>query len=177
MNDLEKSAILVSLVETLRKKGSWCGETHIQKATYFLQEMCDVNLEMDYILYKHGPYSFDLKEKIMEMRADQQLSFSPTPPYGTMYSSGPSGDSLKSEYEAVVNNYKNKIEFVANVFNNKHVTELEKLSTALYVTKEKTDNVENRALYMHELKPHIPQDSAHESIKEIDTLIQQYKSQ
>ena len=39
MDRLRKIVILTELASELRKEGSWCGETHIQKATYFLQQM------------------------------------------------------------------------------------------------------------------------------------------
>ena len=39
MNRLKRDAILLRLIERLRAQGSWCGETHVQKATFFLQEL------------------------------------------------------------------------------------------------------------------------------------------
>ena len=44
MNRLERATILVTLIEKLSMEGSWCGETHVQKATYFLQELMGVPL-------------------------------------------------------------------------------------------------------------------------------------
>ena len=40
MNKLKRYAIVISMVEKLNKKGSWCGETHIQKAIYFYNKAC-----------------------------------------------------------------------------------------------------------------------------------------
>jgi uncharacterized protein YwgA len=60
MDRLRRAAILTRLIEQLRNGGSWCGETHVQKATFFLQELLNVPLSLDFILYKHGPFSFDL---------------------------------------------------------------------------------------------------------------------
>ena len=37
MERLQKAAILTELADQLRREGSWCGHTHMQKATYFLQ--------------------------------------------------------------------------------------------------------------------------------------------
>ena len=61
MERLQRAAILTELMDRLRADGSWCGETHVQKATYFLQEVLGVQTGFEYILYKHGPYSFDLR--------------------------------------------------------------------------------------------------------------------
>lgn len=60
MERLNRAAVLLNLVETLRSKGSWASETHFQKAAYFLQELLRVPLEFEFILYKHGPFSFGL---------------------------------------------------------------------------------------------------------------------
>ena len=39
-----------------------------QKAVYFLQEIFDVPTGIEYILYKHGPYSFDLTADLTALR-------------------------------------------------------------------------------------------------------------
>ena len=62
MKKSQRDAVLLSLVGEMINKGSWCGETHIQKAAYFLQVLLEVPLEFDFILYKHGPFSFDLSD-------------------------------------------------------------------------------------------------------------------
>ena len=59
MDRLRRAAILTQLVGNLRREGSWCGETHVQKATFFLQELMEVPLGFNFVLNKHGPFSFD----------------------------------------------------------------------------------------------------------------------
>ena len=44
MERLKRYAIVLSLIEQLRERGGWCGETHIQKTTYFLQNLLKVPL-------------------------------------------------------------------------------------------------------------------------------------
>ena len=83
MKRLQRAAILVTLAEKLRDQGSWCGETHIQKGTYLLQELLGVPLELEYCLYKHGPYSFDLSDELTSLRADRIFDQEKQPyPYG-----------------------------------------------------------------------------------------------
>jgi hypothetical protein len=57
MEDNTRQVVLLSLLETMGARGSWCGETHVQKCTYFLQEALDVPLGLSFVLYKHGPFS------------------------------------------------------------------------------------------------------------------------
>jgi hypothetical protein len=51
MNQLQRAAILSMLTEALRSKGSWAGETHVQKAAFMLQHAAGVPLDYDFILY------------------------------------------------------------------------------------------------------------------------------
>lgn len=51
MKRLQRDAVILSLIENLRSKGSWCGETHIQKATYFIQELLRVPLEFGSVTF------------------------------------------------------------------------------------------------------------------------------
>ena len=60
MNRLSQDAVLVGLARRLYEQGSWTGETHIQKAAYLLHELRDVPFDFAFILYKHGPFSFEL---------------------------------------------------------------------------------------------------------------------
>ena len=83
MDRLRRAALLTRLVERLRQQGSWCGETHVQKATFLLQRLMKVPLEYEFILYKHGPFSFDLRNELTSLRADDLLLLEPqVPPYG-----------------------------------------------------------------------------------------------
>jgi len=66
-SDFEIS-LLVSLVEKMKNGGSWCGETHVQKCVYFLQQLLKVPMEFNCIMYKHGPYSFDLNDELAFLR-------------------------------------------------------------------------------------------------------------
>lgn len=172
MDRFKRSAIVLSLIETLEARESFCGETHIQKAVYFLQELVSVDTGFEFILYKHGPFSFDLSDELRAMRANKFLSLVPTPPYGACLMQEDMGNNLRNDYSEFLSNYNRQIEFVAEKIGNKGVDYLEKLSTALYVTKEKQDdNVESRAIYMHNLKPRITFSVAREFLKIVDDLL------
>ena len=83
MNRLTQEAVLAGLARRLDERGSWSGETHIQKAAYLLHELADVPFEFEFILYKHGPFSFELRDELASMRADRLLERQPQPvPYG-----------------------------------------------------------------------------------------------
>src|SRR5690242_3103935 len=68
-------AVLIDLIKKLRSKGSWCGETHIQKAAYLVQDISKSRLGYKFVIYKHGPYSSDLKGELTAMKASEVIDF------------------------------------------------------------------------------------------------------
>jgi len=173
MKRLQRVTILLSLIEKLHDKGSWCGETHIQKATYFLQELMEVPLGFEFILYKHGPFSFDLSDEIVAMRADSILTVQPRPyPYGPTVLPGEGSASVKHLFPVTLRAYADQVEFVARQLGNMSVADLERLATALYVTLEGQagKDVESRARRVNDLKPHISIEEARKAVEMVDKI-------
>jgi len=167
MERLKRSAIVISLIEHLRKKGSWCGETHIQKTTYFLQELLKVPMEFEFILYKHGPYSFDLNDELTAMRADMLVELKSQQPYGPSIVPGPTSEQLKRLFPKTLKRYKDKVVFIADHFSKCDVAELERLATAFFITHEThIHNKEKIATHINKIKPHI---STKQALEAIDT--------
>jgi len=81
-NKLKRYAVVTLLVEKLNKHGSWCGETHIQKAMYFLKELFPEIVDYSFMLYKYGPFSFELRDDIGIMVTEGILDVVPMFPYG-----------------------------------------------------------------------------------------------
>ena len=73
MKRMQKLAILLFLIEELRKQGILCGEMYIQKAVYHLQTKKNVKLDYDFILYKQSFVSFDLRYELAAMRSDELI--------------------------------------------------------------------------------------------------------
>lgn len=172
MNHLSRGAILIDLADQLREQGSWCGETHIQKATYFLQELLNVPTGFDFMLYKHGPFSFDLRDMLVGLRADGFLVLVPQYHYGPSYAPTAQGLEFRDRYPKTLQNYGKEIAFVAKSLGSKNVSDLERLATALFVTLENQGRpADERADEVVELKPHIEFDFAQEAVAEVDKMI------
>jgi len=169
MEFLERASVLLALVEALRANGSWTGETHIQKATYFLENLLDVPLDLDFVLYKYGPYSFDLTAELTAMQADNLLNLRPQPyPYGPSFVPGTASRLLKASYGHVAAAFAEQISFVAAKLGPKSVSDLEKIATALYVTREGI--ARDRAARICELKPHVQPADAERAVQEVDRI-------
>jgi uncharacterized protein YwgA len=173
MNELRQSAILLSLIEHLKGRGSWCGETHVQKATYFLKELLGVPLEFNFILYKYGPYSFDLSDELVAMRADSLIRLVSNSPFGPTLAPGDATEQVKKQFPRTLEKFESQIAFVANKLGEKKVSELEALSTALYVllNEGKGLRADRRAQLLSELKPHIKPEFALNAVNELDAVI------
>ncbi len=173
MNRMQRAAVVVSLVKELKAKDSWCGETNVQKACFFLQELTDVPLGLEFVLYKYGPYSFELTDELTAMRADSFLALRTRDPrYGPCYVPGDLAESLLHNYPKTVDRSSNEVEFVAQHLGSKGVADLERVATALYVRKELgIDDINDRADKITELKPHISLQDARAAIKEVDKMM------
>lgn len=165
----EKRALVLSLIRKLIELDSWCGETHIQKSLYFLQALVKVPVGYNYILYKHGPYSFDLHRELMEMRANRYLDLVPRKPYGPSIRPGHFAKMLERNSE-VAARYAKHVEFVAEHLASKTVRDLEALSTALYVMRERSSSDAEAVKMIMRLKPHITADMAETSLRSIKEM-------
>ena len=178
MDRLPQAAIVTKLAKRLRHYGSWCGETHIQKAMYLLQDLLEVPTGFDFVLYKHGPYSFDLSDELTSLRADGLLVLQPqAAPYGPRFAVTPLTKRLHASFPKTLAKHSESIEFVARALGGKRVDELERLATALYVTKQRASehvgSVQSRAKCLNRLKPHVSVQAAAKAVEEIDQLTAQ----
>jgi len=168
----KRYALLLALLKAMDERGSWCGETHVQKASYFLQVATNVPLDLDFILYKHGPYSFDLHEGLGDMRARLLIDVKQRAPYGPSLIPGPSAQVLADGLSDYVAAHNLAIDFVAQKLSGHGVVDLERLATALYVIRNYTAE-EDKAGLMNALKPHVTKDRAAEAIDEVEKILEQ----
>lgn len=173
MKRLQRAAVIADLANEMRSRGSWCGETHLQKATYFLRELFDDELDFEFILYRHGPFSFDLRDELMEMRVDGILELERQPyPYGPRLAVTEVGEELERTYPKTLARRNDAIGFVADRLGTKDVNQLERVATALYVTWRRNERSrEERATEIHSLKPHVSIERALEAVDEVDKIV------
>ena len=168
MKELQKKAILLSLVEKMREHNSWASETHIQKCVYFLQEGRSVPLDYNYILYKYGPFSFELRDEISEMVSEDYIKLVPQYPYGPSHKEGRLSPNLKRRFPKTLRKYADSIEFIAREISDNKVAKLEEYATALYFLSEEeiTDDHEC-AEEIVAVKPHISFEEAEEAVEKV----------
>ena len=169
MKPFEQAAVVLSLAEALKARGGWGGETHVQKSVYFLQELLGVPTDFEFILFKHGPFSFDLRSALTMMEAEELIAWEPRRPYGPTLVRGRDADYLDRHFGLVGERHSREIDFVADKLRDKGVRELEKLATALFVARE-VDDASKRAARIVELKPHISLTEALDAVQTVSDL-------
>lgn len=178
MKELNHRAVVLSLIEQMDSYQSWCGETHIQKCGYFLQEVMGVNLEMDFVLYRHGPFSFNLRELLGELTGLNLLSVFSREPYGPSLQLTDYGRSYLARFPRSVRETRRQVDRVATRLGPKDVSSLERLATALYVIKNDGSKEEgSQAQRINELKPHISVESAAVALREVNLFLADAKSE
>jgi hypothetical protein len=178
MERFENASLIVALTEKLRENQSWAGETHLQKATYVLKRVLGVPIEFRFILYKHGPFSFDLRDEIGWLRSNRLLEWEVrSNVYGPSLRAGELNPTLKRQFPEIPRKYSGELEFVAQRFGGKNVAELERLTTAIYVTLDEQTPRNERAGKIHELKPHVSIPEAEAALTDADALIQAAEEQ
>jgi hypothetical protein len=167
-----RAALIVELVRKLRNEQSWAGETHVQKTAYVLEALLGVPLGLQFSLYKYGPYSFELRDQLGEMRGLDQLELQPQPyPYGPKLAVGPGAAQLRTRFPKTLRKFDRELSFVAKEVGPLGVGDLERLATALLVTEEFPGmDVERRAGRLNRYKPHVPLEQARDAVRTVDEL-------
>lgn len=178
MKEEQNRAVLITLIDALRAKGSWCGETHIQKAAFFLKTLTGVPIDFDFILYKHGPYSFDLHDELSVMRGFGLVDLEVSYPYGPRIANTDMGKNLMARFPKMPAQYQRQIRFIAEHLGDKGVVELERLATAYYVTLDHPGSGQDaRARAIVKLKPHINPEAAKLAVQAVDEFITEVRKE
>lgn len=173
LGELREAAIIATFIDRVRSADRFCGETLIQKATFFLKELFSVSFEAQYHLYHYGPFSFDLREKLQSMEADDLVKIEPHE-YGATFSVSSRYPMLQRQFPRTILRYEKPINFVATELGPLGVKKLESLATALYVARESGDlDVEKRVVKLRLIKPHIDVPDARGAVAKVDAWLKE----
>ena len=171
MTALNQSAIVLYVMGSLRDKGSWCGETHIQKTLYMCQELTDVPSKFKFVLYKHGPYSFELSQHLQALIADDLVLVLTRPPYGPTLDISDEARTMSSEVSDHTCLTK-CINFMSDKLGKKNVGDLERLATAVYINSREGVRIslDKKAVALTQIKPLVEIEAARRAFMEVDCI-------
>jgi uncharacterized protein YwgA len=172
--DLNRRAtVLAELIKALHAANSWCGETHIQKAVFLLQNFGQRGLDYDFVLYKHGPYSFDLAADIASLRGANLLEFAfRVDGYGPSVQLTALGVSILLKDTKFVAPMLPLIKFIANWLGPHDVRYLERVATAYFIRQQNPhDEPYALAARLREVKPHISEQESILAVRQLEEKI------
>ena len=158
MKRLQKAALIVEMLDKMIKKGSWAGETHLQKCLFLLQNMSNVPIGYEFRLYKYGPFSFDLRDDLVQLQAEGVLNLSPrSSSYGSsLEPSRPSLLLLHKHFPNTLKKYQHEICFVADQFGDMNARDLERYATVYhFFLKDSNSSNEEIGEMVNGVKPYI----------------------
>lgn len=172
MDSLRRAALLTRLLDELKENGSWCGETHVQKAAYFAKAVAQVDMGHDFVLYMYGPFSFDLRADLTALRADGITEFEIVYPYGPRIVTTSQAGYIRGLYPKTVAKYERGLVFAAKKLGGRGVAELERVGTGLFLSRKMGSDADAGAVAarMTKLKPHITGSEALEGVREARAL-------
>lgn len=169
--ELQKHRLILAVVEALNAVDSWTGKTHIQKAMALLLARARIEMPFTFVLYKHGPFSFDLRDEIGFMKSYLGLSSQSVLGFGEKIQPGENQGFIKESAQlsdAALEEIKAVCEFV----NGRPAAELEKLATAAWIrSQENIEETEQVAQRLHQLKPHISLPEARAACTEVARIL------
>jgi len=171
MSASDQTAIVLYTMQSLKGEGSWCGETHVQKTLFLCQEVMGVPSNFKFILYKHGPYSFELSQHLQGLIADDLVCVLTRPPYGPTLGISDEARLIAAKIDRD-DSVAEPIAFMSKKLSRKGVADLEKLATAVYVNKKYGSEVpiEKRAEILISLKPHVSVEAARDAFAEAEAI-------
>jgi hypothetical protein len=172
LGELREAAIIATVIDRVSAVREFCGETFIQKSTFFLKELFGIPFEAKFRLYYFGPFSFDLREQLQSLEAYDIVKVRPHQ-WGANYVTGERYETLQHQFPKTLAQYERGIDFVVQELAPLGVKDLEPLATALFLTREKPSaSIENRAQELHTIKPHVDLEQARKSVKRIDAWME-----
>jgi uncharacterized protein YwgA len=174
LGELREAAVVATLIDRVAATGRFCGETLIQKSVFFLKELFRVPVADAFRLYYYGPFSFELRDRLQGMQADDFVKVKPHQ-YGATFVTSERYVLLQRQFPKTIDKYAPEIEFVVEELATRGVGQLEPLATALFLTRKNPGaSVDDRARELNTVKPHVDIPAAIQSVKQIDAWIERY---
>lgn len=166
-----QDALIVALAERLWDRDSWCGETHIQKTAYTAQELAGVPFGAEFILYKYGPFSFDLRDELGAMRANGFINLESVLGYGPRLKiTDAAHRQLVDRFPKTIGKFAKSLDFVSDRLASKGVGALERSATALWVIQAMPGaEIIDQAERLVDIKPHVSREAAIAAVTEVTT--------
>lgn len=175
MDLLRKAALFSELLDRILVPNSWAGPVHLQKSIFFLQEMRKVPLGYEFVLYRYGPYSFELQDEIEHIRGVGILKwrFHDSPGYATGLDTTEASRDIRDNLPKLMDQYENDLAFVSENIGPMMSRQLERVSTSFYYMVKGLESVKEVVHEVLKVKPHIDYGDAVEAVQQVREFAKQ----
>jgi uncharacterized protein len=168
-NQLNRIAAMIGLIENSQ---SVIGRTALMKLCFFLQTLRHVPLGYSFSLYSYGPFDSDVMSDLQTAEGLDALK-SQTVMYAGGYGYSISASGQASEVKKYSSTFLEKcskdVEWVASTFGKYTASQLELLSTAVFVSiKEKALTNQSISDRVHMIKPHFTMSQIQTNVEWLD---------
>jgi uncharacterized protein len=139
------------------------GRTQVMKLCYFLQVMKDIDLGYDFRLFTYGPYDIEVLNDLASCHGqgfveEVPISYS-SGKRGYVISLTEEGKQLLPKFQANQPDLVRMVDDIVTEFGGSGASELELLSTIIYVDREFSENQKSATVQeivnlVHSIKPH-----------------------
>jgi len=158
-----------SLIEVSKRAP---GRTLIQKTLFVANELHQLQVPFDFILYKHGPYSFDVDNAIHEMSSYRAVKVDPVSGYGVTITPGEGGKFVGKYGGSLLPEAKSAITEASRTLAPMNVKELERIATAVWIYYREGIREPGRiSERLRQLKPHISDKGAQDAVGKLQDLL------
>ena len=161
-------AVFNELIDTAENR---FGRTALMKLCYFLQTLKDVPLGYEFSLYSYGPFDSSVLEDLRtaeDLGAIESSVISFSGGYQYQLSSSDNASIAKRRGRQFVNAHRDEIDWVVKNFAHRNASELELLSTIVYVDRNGgVDTLKSLRDKVKLIKPHF---SLEEITRKVDFL-------
>lgn len=154
----------VALIPVLAENspGGKIGRTALMKYMYLLQTLRDVPLGYRFTLYSYGPFDSDVLSDLSNAQSLHAVESQPvyfSGGYGYRITTGPNAEWLCKTAQKFLDKHASDVKWVTAQFGSLTSSELELVSTVIYVDREAAQRKEKLKLAdlanrVHEVKPH-----------------------
>ena len=173
--DYTKHQYIIAAVAALKTAGSWTGKTHVQKTLALTSLLGEDALPFEFVLYKHGPFSFDVDHELDQMQSYNAIDVISVAQYGTTIKIE-KGSSFPKEYGDADPIILARIQAVANFNGSRGVVDLEALATSTWIRKKEGIGSDAAVLArLKDLKPHLAEGVADRGVKDSLKFLQTFQ--
>ena len=153
MYRLQRAAVLTKLMDKLRQHDSPCGETQVQQAAFLLQEVANVPLDLQFVLYRYGPYCFELQYELTALRADGLVVLKPVGRKSPGFVLTDQSTYIRNLYRPTLRRHEDRLVFVASTLGDRGPAALERLNMAVHASQrpETGETVEEKIAWIRKL--------------------------